>query len=62
MKKLVMLAALAGLVAPATFTVKAFAADEPPKQEQKTEKKADKKAKKQEKKDEKKEEKKEEKK
>ncbi len=59
MKKLVMLAALAGLVAPATFTVKAFAADEPPKQEQKTEhKKTNKKAKKQEKKEEKKEEKK----
>lgn len=59
MKKLVMLAALAGLVAPATFTVKAFAADEPPKQEQKTEKKkTNKKAKKDEKKEEKKEEKK----
>jgi ribosomal protein L12E/L44/L45/RPP1/RPP2 len=59
MKKLLMLAALAGLVVPSTFTVKAFAADEPPKQEQKTEKKkTNKKAKKEVKKEEKKEEKK----
>jgi hypothetical protein len=36
MRKLLMIAALAGLVVPATFTVKAYGADEP-KQEQKTE-------------------------
>lgn len=38
MRKLLMIAALAGLVVPATFTVKAYGADEP-KQEQKVEKK-----------------------